>query len=335
MAAGVMGCGERPPDPISTPDASEAAIIEDLYNQANNPDAAGQILSVLQTRTPESQKTIIGLYSDGFLQRRGFGLGPERMELLKGLLAMYMAGIDVNMILDISRELPESGSAQFAFLPERTIVVLANEIASMWDPNTQNDFINELSTLFEETEFEINTANALVRSMEIRDFLNRLELAKKPSQQAQPVSENSNTYSNSNMAVSIEYPEGWIIEDFQDGFGLYSPTRTTALILKKHDSDDKPIDLISDFQESAKGGNPSLADSESQLAQLVEGVDTVEGLQVDKQFSYPSGNELTYLTDIIAIEKGGMNWLLLISSDYEDVNIDEGLERIVKSLKLN
>jgi len=328
----IQGCGERPPDPVATPDATEAAIMEDLYNESNNPASTSQVLTLIQERSPESQRTIIGLFSDGFLQRRGFGLGPERMELLKSMLAMYHSGIDVDEVLGISRELPEENSAQFAFLPERTIVVLANEITTIWDSENSLKFANDLSSVFEQTGIEPDTVNALVRSMEIRDFMNKLELANSGDIPAQSQAQATTTFSDRDLGISFDYPKEWKEELLLDGMGVISPAGTTAVTIKKLELDETPQAIITGFTESSKGSNPYLKYEDSQTAKMVKDADSAEGIQVVKQFSYPSGKETFYLTDIAAIQDGGTNWILLITRDQEDEKVDELIEMIAKSL---
>ena len=74
---------------------------------------------------------------------------------------------------------------------------------------------------------------------------------------------------------------------------------------------------------------------ESKLATMVQSAESVEGIQVVKHFSYTSGNETTYLTDIIVVREGDTSWILLITNDNDDQNIEEVIEMVVKSLQLN
>jgi len=116
---------------------------------------------------------------------------------------------------------------------------------------------------------------------------------------------------------------------------VHNPIGTTAFVIKQLDLEEGSPELIAEFTESAKVSNPNLVDEESQLAKMVQSAESVEGIQVVKHFSYPSGTETTYLTDIIAIQEGDTSWILLITSDYDDQNIEEVIEKVVKSLQLN
>lgn len=331
----ILGCTGKPPNPVATPDLREAQLIEDLYASANDPNRALKVLDVLKERSLESQKTTIGDYIDGYLQRRGFGLGPERMELLKGLLAMYISGIDVDEVMDISRELPKGGNTEFAYLPERTIVVLANETSSIWDIERTFRFSDGLARMFLETGIETNLLNSYVRSLEIRDFLMKLERSADKIETSSHVSQEIEDYINPKLNLSIDHPYDWTLEEIQDGFGMSSPSGSPALLIIKIDTKDEPSETIASFLESAKGGNPNLITEDSQFTILIKDVDDVSGIRTIKHYSYPTGEDTNYYSDIVVIKNGEFNWLLLITSyENDSIVVLEELNKIVMSLRL-
>ena len=328
----ISACAEKPPTPVPTADISEDTIIEELYDKVNDPGSTHQVISALQGRTVESQKIIVGRYIDGYLQRGGFGLGPERMELLKGLLAMYYYGLDVVDLMEIDRELPVGGSIKFAYLPERTIVVIADEIVSMWAEKPPLEFADALANVFLDAGFDTDYLNAFIRSMEVRDFLARLERSQ--SEAVSGAEEPSlDEYVNANLGLSIKYPNDWTIEEIQGGFGLFDPPGSTVVAIIRLGEESVPAESVAVFLQNAREGNPNLAAEDSQFSTLIQEADEVDGQRIISNYSYPSGVEIVYYADIVVVNREGASWLLLVTSDKADQDFVELLNEMMASFQ--
>ena len=326
-------CGEKPATPVPTADASEDTLIENLFDQANDPDAAAQAITTLKTRPIDSQKIILGRFIDSYLQRSGFGLGPERMELLKGLLALYYHSVNVVEIMEINRELNMEGKVEFAYLPERTIVVFANEITPMWEEMPPLEFADSLAQLFLNTGVDTNYLRAFVRSMEIRDYLSKLELSQAGANSDVADTWVMDEYDNNSTGLSISVPTDWVVEEIQEGVGLFSPTGLTAVTAIHLNQDSLPSELLSVFLQNARGGNLNLVTEDSLFSPLIIGVDDIASQRIINHYSYPSGVETDYFAEIVIIQKASENWLMLVTSNHTDQNMTELLNEMITSLQ--
>jgi hypothetical protein len=322
------GCQERPATPFPTANPTQNSIIQELYKNAHNPWKANTLIEGFKEKTQEDKKLILTNYVDGYLQQSGFGLGRVRMELLKGLISFNYYSVDPVSIMEVSRELPSDGDTGFAFLPPRTIIVIAGELHSIWEETNQSEYLSRVSELFLDMGVDSNWVGAYLRALEVRNYFVRLT-----APEAELPMGSQTEYKAPQLGVLLKYPQNWEASDQEDQLIILHPDTTAVVSVFKLSEDTSADELMNVLQQDIQQSNPGMSFEESPYLAFFEASDQKSSLAFDYQLDYPLDENNFLAVSIMVLDRDGQEYVLIVGQESIEAEVNDMVVSILKSIQ--